>query len=269
MMARLAVALVAIISRKDSWMYLENLVFDATAPQVLGRFYQGLLGTSTLTDTPEAFESRLSVAGGPDLDLCFQRVATPPPPGGRLHLDLAGGPRQAEVVERALSLGARHLDIGQRGVPWVVLADPEGNPFCVMESRPAYQRSGAIAAIPVDSRDPARDLDFWTELSGWVPDDAGVPTAMRHRSGHGPLIEFLPEPRGKDPDKNRMHLDLRLEPGDDPDAVVARLRDLGGHEMFPDWGDLPWRVFADPSGNEFCLLPARSPAVGSDGGPAR
>ena len=240
----------------DGAMFLENLVIDAIDPQRLGRFYESLLGTSTLTDTPDAFETRLSMADGPDLDLCFQRVpslSTAPP---RLHLDVAGGARQAEVVQRALGLGAAPMEIGQGDVDWVVLADPEGNPFCVMESRPAYQRSGVIAAIPVDSRDPRRDLTFWTELSGWVRDDAGVPTAMRHRSGHGPLIEFLPERSGKDQSKNRLHLDLRLEPGDEAAAVVARLDELGGHELFPDWGELPWRVFADPSGNEFCLLPA-------------
>lgn len=39
------------------------------------------------------------------------------------------------MVERLLALGASPADIGQGQVPWVVLADPEGNPFCVMERR--------------------------------------------------------------------------------------------------------------------------------------
>ena len=53
----------------------------------------------------------------------------------RLHLDLrpVGGSREAEV-ERLLGLGARRADIGQGEVPWVVLADPEGNEFCVLGS---------------------------------------------------------------------------------------------------------------------------------------
>ena len=244
-------------------MFLENLVIDAVDPPGLGRFYEQLLDTTNLTDSPENFETRLGVTGGPELDLCFERVDSPPGPGPRLHLDLAGGDRREEVVARALSLGARHLDIGQRGVPWVVLADPEGNPFCVMESRPAYQGSGPIAAVPVDSRDPDRDLAFWAVLSGWVPGRSGPAPALRHRSGLGPLIEFCPEPATKGGRKNRMHLDLRLEPGDDPDAVVARLTGLGGTELFPDWGELPWRIFADPSGNEFCLLPARAAEPGA------
>jgi catechol 2,3-dioxygenase-like lactoylglutathione lyase family enzyme len=51
----------------------------------------------------------------------------------RLHLDLrpVGRPHAAEV-ERLIGLGARRADIGQGEVPWVVLADPEGNEFCVL-----------------------------------------------------------------------------------------------------------------------------------------
>ena len=119
-------------------MDLENIVLDARDPAPLGRFWEALLGGTTLTDEPDAFETRISVEGGPALDLCLQRVPEPVTASPRLHLDLAGGPRQAEVVERALGLGARHLDIGQGDVPWVVHADPQGKPFCVNEERPEY-----------------------------------------------------------------------------------------------------------------------------------
>ena len=51
----------------------------------------------------------------------------------RLHLDLRPvGCSHAEEVERLIGLGARRADIGQGAVPWVVLADPEGNEFCVL-----------------------------------------------------------------------------------------------------------------------------------------
>jgi len=55
----------------------------------------------------------------------------------RLHLDLAppaDGDQQAEV-ERLLDLGARHADIGQGDVPWVVMEDPDGHEFCILTSR--------------------------------------------------------------------------------------------------------------------------------------
>ena len=243
----------------DRSMYLENISLDARDAGLVGRFWEALLGCTPLLDEPDAYETRLTVPDGPVLDVCVQRVPEPTPPDPRLHLDLAGGERQAEVVERALALGARHLDIGQRDVPWVVLADPEGNPFCVMEHRPEYAASGPIAALPLDSADPERDAAFWAELSGWEPADSAMPAALRHRSGRGPLLELCPEPRAKGSTKNRVHLDIRLETGDDPDAVLARVVELGGRELHPDWGDLPWRVVADPSGNELCLLPARTP----------
>jgi hypothetical protein len=127
-------------------MYLENLVTDAVDPQRLGRFWEAAVGGERLTDEHAGFETRLAVEGGPVLDLCFQRVPEPTTEPPRLHVDLLGGTAQAEVVERLVGLGARHLDIGQGEVPWVVLADPEGNPVCVMEERAAYADSGPVAA---------------------------------------------------------------------------------------------------------------------------
>lgn len=241
-------------------MYLENVVVDAQDPNRLGRFWEALLGCTTLTDEPGAFETRLVVPDGPTLDLCFEPAGGPPSPSPRLHLEVFGGEvaEQAAVVELAQALGARPLDIGQQDVPWVVLADPEGNPFCVMEARPEYAVSGPLSSLPLDSADVGRDREFWSELSGWVPVDSAMPGALRHPSGRGPLLELCPEGGPKDPGrKNRVHLDLRLEPGDDADEVFGRLLDLGGHEYRHDWGDLPWRVCTDPSGNELCLLPAR------------
>ena len=67
----------------------------------------------------------------------------------------------------------------------------------------------------------------------------------------------MPRAGAQGPGKNRMHLDVRLEPGDDADEVARGIAERGGRELHPDWGDLPWRFFADPSGNEFCVLPAR------------
>ncbi|HET7357558.1 MAG TPA: VOC family protein [Nocardioidaceae bacterium] len=239
-------------------MYLENVVVDATDPQALGRFWEAALGTETLTDELDGFETRLTVPGGPVLDLCFQRVPERPVEPQRLHLDLRGAEEQQPVVERLLALGASHADIGQGQVPWVVLADPEGNPFCVMEERAAYVDTGPIAALPLDVADPDRERDFWLWLTGWVPVDGYGLRSLQHSSRRGPLLELCPEVEPKKQAKNRMHLDVRLEPGDNPDAVAREIADRGGRELHPDWGDLPWRVFADPSGNEFCVLPSRS-----------
>ena len=239
-------------------MYLENLVIDAVDPQRLGRFWEEVVGGERLTDEAEGFETRLTVEGGPVLDLCFQRVPEPPTGPPRLHLDLSGGARQAEEVDRLLGLGARQLDIGQGDGPGVVLADPEGNPCCVLEDGAAYTDSGPLAALRLDSADPERDAEFWSWLSGWT-DAGGVgPRSLRHPSRRGPLLELCPEPARKGATKNRRHLDIRLETGDDPDGVEAGIVERGGDKLHhPEWGELPWRSYTDPSGNEFCVLPAR------------
>jgi hypothetical protein len=64
----------------------------------------------------------------------------------RVHLDLNPGPdaslseRQAEI-EHLVALGARPVDVGQRGdETWTVLADPEGNEFCVVRSKKTLTR---------------------------------------------------------------------------------------------------------------------------------
>jgi hypothetical protein len=139
-----------------------------------------------------------------------------------------------------------------------VLGDVEGNPFCLMEDRDAYAGTGPVAALPLDSADPARDAEFWSWLTGWT-DVAGVaPRSLRHPSLLGPLLELCPESSCKGPAKNRLHLDVRLAAHEDPDVVTASIAERGGRELHRDWGELPWRLYADPSGNEFCVLPAHS-----------
>lgn len=238
-------------------MFLENLVFDAVEPQRLGRFWAAALGGELLADEVDIVEARLTVEGGPTLDLCFQPVPAPPADPPRLHLDLVGGDRQTEVVARLIGLGARPLDIGQGDVPWVVLADPEGAAFCVMEDRAAYRDTGPIAALPLDCADPDRDAELWSWITGWTDSPGLAPRSLRHPSRRGPLLELCLEPAPKGAAKNGLHLDVRLEPGEDPDDVAAGIAERGGRELRPGWGELPWRHYADPSGNEFCVLPAR------------
>jgi len=228
-------------------MQLENLVMDAVDPQRLGRFWEAVVGAERLTDEPDLFETRLSIEAGPVLDLCFQRVPEPPSGRPRVHVDLSGRGCQVQQVERLLQLGARHLDIGQRGVPWAVLADPEGNPCCVMDERAVYADAGPVAALPLESGDPDRDAAFWSWLTGWTDAPGVAARSLRHPSRLGPLLELCAERAPKGTAKNRLHLDIRLEPGDDADGVAAGIAEHGGRELLhPEWGRLPWRLYADP-----------------------
>jgi len=114
--------------------------------------------------------------------------------------------------------------------------------------------SGELVAVALEVADPERDREFWAWLSGWVPVDGG----LQHPSRRGPLLVLLNETEPKVAGKNRVHLDLRLEPGDDADQVARQIEERGGRELHFDWGELPWRHFADPSANEFCVLRAPS-----------
>lgn len=237
-------------------MFLENLGFDSVDPQRLGTFWEAALGSERITDGADIVETRVQFDDTFYLDLCFPQVPARRTEPLRFHLDLHGGDRQQETVDRLVALGARPLDIGQGDVPWVVLSDPEGNPFCVLEERDVHVDTGPIAALPLDSADPQRDGEFWQWLAGWTPAPGVAPVTLRHPSRHGPLLEFRPEAEPKGAAKNRLHLDVRLERNDDPEEVARTIADHGGREFEHDWGELPWRVYLDPSGNEFCVLPA-------------
>jgi hypothetical protein len=232
-------------------MYFENVVFDAVDPGRLGRFWEAALGAETLTDEPEGFETRLRHAGGPDLDLCFQRVPEAPTTPSRLQLDLRADPG---TVDRLLGLGAGRLDLDGHDGSAVVLGDAEGNPFRVVEARETRPDTGPIAVLALDSADPARDVELWTWLTGWSP-VPGTASSLRHPSRRGPVLELRLESEPKGPGKNRRHLDVRLERGDDADEVAGGIAERGGHEVEHEWGTLPWRVYVDGSGNEFCVLP--------------
>jgi hypothetical protein len=141
----------------------------------------------------------------------------------RVHLDLAttSAAHQAELVARLKELGATPADVGPDDVPWTVLADPEGNVFCVLEPREIYRGTGPIAAVVVDCADPRAMARFWGEAIDWtlheVTDDHAL---LRSAKGFGPYLEFLRMPHVKDV-WNRVHLDLLPETVDGQAAEVG------------------------------------------------
>jgi Glyoxalase-like domain len=110
----------------------EQIVVDAADPVALGRWWADALGWVVVDDSEEEFEIRASADRLPGL--LFVRVTEQKATKNRLHLDFRPDDRDAEV-QRLLGLGATHTDVGQGEQSWVVLADPEGNEFCVLSSR--------------------------------------------------------------------------------------------------------------------------------------
>jgi len=193
------------------------------------------------------------------LPLVFVTVPEAKTTKNRVHLDLSttSAEHQRSQVRRLLGLGAAVADIGQGEVPWTVLADPEGNEFCVLDPRPVYRDTGPVAAVVCDSARPGDVADFWELASGFVRHDSADDfVSLRSPTRTGPFLELLRIPDRKTV-KNRLHLDVRPWPGRDVDAAVARLLAAGATRADVGQGDVPWTVLADPEGSEFCVLTPR------------
>jgi len=241
---------------------LVHIVVDAADPSRLAAFWAAALGWDVVADDPDEGEIMppgFSYPGPAALPLVFVPVPEPKSSKNRIHLDLAttSAEHQAAEVDRLLRLGATRADIGQGDVPWEVLADPEGNEFCVLDPRPKYRDTGPVAAIVVDCGDPDATAGLWREAAGWQltgSDDDVV--SLRSPSGEGPYLELLRSPDKKTV-KNRIHLDVAPALDGDNVAEAARLQAVGAVPADVGQGEVSWVVLADPWGNEFCVLSPR------------
>ena len=114
---------------------IQCLCFDTTDPGGLAGFWESALGwrrTHEEDDEVVLEPPKGSPEDGVAPDLLFLRVPGDKAVENRLHLDVRPKDQAAEVA-RLEGLGARRTDIGQgAGVSWVVMADPDGNEFCVL-----------------------------------------------------------------------------------------------------------------------------------------
>ncbi|OBB56390.1 VOC family protein [Mycolicibacterium monacense] len=109
-----------------------DLCVDAADIHALGGWWAEVLGyAQQVTDDGDVILRPPSGAGP---NILFLAVPDDKVVKNRLHVDLTPDDQQAEV-DRLLALGARRVDIGQGEQSWVVLADPEGNEFCVLAAQ--------------------------------------------------------------------------------------------------------------------------------------
>lgn len=111
----------------------EQVVVATGDPAGLGRWWCEALGWVVVDDEdPVVFEIQSEPGRLPGI--LFLAVDDAKQGKNRLHIDLRPDDQAAEV-ERLIALGATRIDVGQGDVPWVVLADPDGNEFCVLGPR--------------------------------------------------------------------------------------------------------------------------------------
>ena len=107
----------------------EQVTVEADDAAALGRWWAEALGWVVVDDGPVVFEIRPAPEQVPGI--LFIDSPADRHPKNRLHLDFRPDDQAAEV-DRLLAMGATRVDIGQGDVSWVVMADPEGNEFCVL-----------------------------------------------------------------------------------------------------------------------------------------
>jgi predicted enzyme related to lactoylglutathione lyase len=249
---------------------LVHLVVDAADPPTLARFWSAALEWPITVEEPDEMviePPEHDPAPEGQLPLVFVPVAEPKTTKNRIHLDLASSSadHQAALVSRLEGLGARQIDIGQRDVSWVVMADPEGNELCVVSHHgsvgkdPASPFAGIrpVAAVVFDCDHPEAIAPFWAAATGWAvlgQDDNGV--WLRDVTTGGPYLDLHRVAERKTV-KLRVHIDVAPFADDDHTAEVERLRAIGAREIDIGRADARWVVLADPQGNELCVLTPR------------
>src|SRR6476469_6670 len=197
---------------------LYALTVLASDPDTLGLFWRDLLGDS---DVP--------------VPLVFEKADVPRSGLNQIHFHLTSYTATQEAnVERALALGATHLDVGQLpDEDHVVLADPEGNEFCVIEETNNWLAGTAF--LGELAADGTREVGvFWAAALDWplVHDEDGE-TAIRAPDGRM-KIAWGGTPLNPKAPRNRTHFVLAVE--------VQRLVGLGASEVSRSGGGSRWQT---------------------------
>jgi catechol 2,3-dioxygenase-like lactoylglutathione lyase family enzyme len=231
---------------------LHALCFDADDPAALARFWAGVLGREVVDDPYDGLSLPPGEPG--ELRLRFQPADTPKSGPNRMHFDLTSASLedQQATIDRALGLGARLIDVGQLPEEdHEVLADPEGNEFCVIGPGNDFTAGcGFVGALSCDGSQAVGY--FWSKALDWsLVWDQDEETAIQSPRGGSKIAWGGPPVAPKD-GKNRLHFDL-VTTGDRV-AEVERLVSLGARRIHIGQHD-DQIVLADPDDNEFCVRP--------------
>ena len=225
------------------------LTFDAHDPARVAAFWAGVLGRGVVED------SRGALLPGSVTQVGLRFVPSPSAKAGpnRVHLHLTSSSLadQDETVATALNLGAAHLDVGQLPEEGhVVLADPEGNEFCVIPPDSSFLAGcGFLGELACDG---TREVGvFWAAALGWpLVWDENEETAIQSPHG-GTKVAWGGPPVAPKRGRNRQRFDVVVTDGD-IEVEVDRLVALGASRSEAAWDGAV--ELTDPDGNEFCLV---------------
>jgi catechol 2,3-dioxygenase-like lactoylglutathione lyase family enzyme len=224
------------------------VTFDAHDSSRVAQFWATVLGREIVE------HSGGMLLPGDDTHLGLRFVPSPADEGGRnpthLHLTSSSSADQRRTVSTALDLGARHLDVGQTAEEGhVVLVDPDGNAFCVIEPGNSFLAGcGFLGELACDG---TREVGlFWSEALGWpLVWDQNQETAIQSPLG-GTKVAWGGPPVASHEWRNRHS--FYLVAGDGGLGVeVERLVSLGATEL--PVGEDGSIGLSDPDGNEFLI----------------
>jgi hypothetical protein len=226
---------------------LVAVTFAAQDPARLASFWGSLLDRQVVREDSGA----LLPADDTQVGLRFVEASTEKFGPNRLHLHLTSTSLddQQRTIATALSLGGRHLDVGQLPEEdHVVLGDPEGDEFCVIG--PGNNFLAGCGYLGEVACDGSREVGlFWRAVLGWpLVWDQDEETAVQSPHG-GTKVSWGGESVPLKHARSRQRFDLAA---DDLPTEVARLVALGATRLGTRDGGVE---LTDPDGNEFCVAP--------------
>lgn len=226
------------------------VTYEAENPAEPARFWAALLGREVVDDAGGV----LLPGGDTQLGLRFVPGRAGRTGANRMHLHLTSADLddQRTIVATAVRLGGRHVDVGQRPEEGhVVLADPAGYEFCVIEPGNSYL-AGCGPLGELTCAGTRRAGLFWSEALGWpLVWDRGEQTAVQSPRGGTKVAWDVWDGTPVAPSRQRFEL---LPADGDQRAAVDALVSLGAARH--DTRDDGTVLLADPDGNEFRVRPA-------------
>ncbi|MFC7490548.1 MULTISPECIES: VOC family protein [unclassified Knoellia] len=231
--------------------HLLAVTFDASDPAVLAQFWGGVLGRVMTVDQEGGIV--LPPRDDHGFKVRFMPSTKPRVGPNRIHFDLTSSSDEVmqSTIERALGLGGTHLDVGQLPEEGhVVLADPEGNEFCVIPPGNTFLAdTDLIGAVNCEGTQAVGY--FWSKALTWpLVWDQAQETAIQSPRG-GSKVTWSGPPVAQQDGKDRLHLELATSVDGDHEAEVERLVALGASRVDIGQGDVSWVAMVDPDGNEF------------------